>query len=205
MTYEVELENLKQGKHVPKIGTIIRLDSTLHEGLIVVGGRLRQSNVQFPAKHPVIVPSKHQVAHMIVLDTHNHARLGVEWTLSRVRRKYWVIDARNIIKRVENACVTCKRLDAHPEQQKWSKDVYPTHVAFNIFSNYYVKFGRSQAKRYWIFFTCFNTRAAHILVIESLKTDAFIYALVKFVARRGSPAKVFCDNASTLLGDRNEL
>ena len=133
MTYEVELENLKQGKHVTKIGTIIRLESTLHEGLIVVGGRLRQSNVQFPAKHPVIVPSKHQVAHMIVLDTHNHAYLGVEWTLSRVRRKYRVIDARNIIKRFKNACVTCKRLDARHEQQKWPKDCVPYSCRFQYF------------------------------------------------------------------------
>ena len=106
VTYEVELENLKQGKPVTKSSPIIRFDPMLHEGLIVVGGKLRPSNVQFPAKHPVIVPSKHQVAHMIVPDTHNHAHLGVEWTLSRFRRKNWVIDARNIIKRVKKAYVT---------------------------------------------------------------------------------------------------
>ena len=80
-----------------------------------------------------------------------------------------------------------------------------THVGFDIFGNYYVKFGRSQVKRYCVIFTCFNTRAVHIEVIESLETDAFINALVRFVARRGSPAKVFWDNASTFLGSGNEL
>ena len=40
VTYEVELENLKQGKPVPKSSPSIRLDPMLHEGLIVVGGRI---------------------------------------------------------------------------------------------------------------------------------------------------------------------
>ena len=119
---------------------------------------------------------------------------------------YWVIDARNNIKRVKKACVTCMRLYARPEQQKNAdlpaERCVPylppfTHVGFDIFGNYYVKFGRSQAKRYCVIFTCFNTRAVDNEVIELLETDAFINALVRFVARRGSPAKVFCDNAST--------
>lgn len=214
VTYEVELENLKRNEPVQKSSPIIRLDPMLYDGLIVVGGRLRHSSEHVIAKHPVIVPSKHQVAHMIVSDVHNYAHLGVEWTLSHVRRKYWITDARSIIKRVKKTCVTCKKLYAPPEQQKMAdlptercEPYLPpfTHVGFDIFGNYYVKFGRSQAKRYCVIFTCFNTRAVHIEVIESLETDAFINALVRFVARRGSPSKVFCDNASTFLGARNEL
>ena len=68
-----------------------------------------------------------------------------------------------------------------------------------------MKQGRSEAKRYGVIFTCFTTRAIHIEVIESLETDTFLNALVRFISRRGSPSKIFCDRATTFIGDRNEL
>ena len=90
----------------------------LHEDMIDVGGRLRHSDMNFSVKHPVILPCGHQVARQIVLDYHNQAHLGVEWTLSRLRRKYWIVNARSMIKGVKRACVVCKRLYAQPAVQK---------------------------------------------------------------------------------------
>ncbi len=87
--------------------------STLHPflddiGLLRVGGRLKESNIE--NKHPYIISGSHIIATTIVRDVHNLAHVGVEWVLGLVRRRFWLIGARRLIKRVGKACVTCKRL-----------------------------------------------------------------------------------------------
>ena len=52
-----------------------------------------------------------------------------------------------------------------------------TFAGLDIFGNFYVKVNRSTAKRYGIVFTCFNTRACHIEVLNSLTSADFILAL----------------------------
>ena len=94
--------------------------------------------------------------------------------------------------------------DLPPERCEPYKEPW-TYVGIDIFGNFYVKQGRSEAKRYGVIFTCFTTRAIHIEVIDSLETDTFLNALVRFIYRRGSPSKIFCDRATTFIGARNEL
>ena len=158
-----EINDLKQGKSVSKTSDIARHDPMLHGGMVVVGGRLRHSDMHFSEKHPIILPYDHQVSRLIVADSHNLAHLGVEWTLSHVRRKYWIAKARNMIKTAKRACVVCKRLYAQPPVQKMA-DLPPercepykppwSYVGIDIFGNFYVKCGRSECKRYILRMYC---------------------------------------------------
>ena len=75
----------------------------------------------------------------------------------------------------------------------------------DIFGPYYVKHGRGEAKRYGILFTCFNTRAIHLELLPSLEADSMINALIRFISRRSCPAEIWCDNATTFVGAKNEL
>ena len=212
--YSEELSRLHQCKSVAKSSSVAKLDPMLHDGIMVIGGRLRHSQLPFQARHPVILPCKHKLSRMIVLDYHGDAHLGVEWTLSRVRQKYWIVKARNMIKSVKRACVVCHKLYAPPVQQKMADlppercEAYRPPFSFtglDIFGPFYVKQGRSEVKRYGVVFTCFTTRAIHIEKLSSLETDAFLNAFIRFVARRGCPIKVWSDNATTFVGANNEL
>jgi len=58
---------------------------------------------------------------------------------------------------------------------------------------------------YIAIFVCMVTRAVHIEVVSSLKTDAFISAFNRFQARRGNCTNLYSDNAGTFIGSANKL
>lgn len=50
---------------------------------------------------------------------------------------------------------------------------------------------------------CFLTKAVHLAV--DMTTESFISCLKRFIARRGLPKKIFCDNGSNFVGAHNLL
>jgi transposase InsO family protein len=60
-------------------------------------------------------------------------------------------------------------------------------------------------KRYGCVFTCLFCRAVHIEVLETLEADSFINGFRRFIARRGMPAKVICDNGTNFVAAEAEL
>ena len=75
-------------------------------------------------------------------------------------------------------------------------------VGVDFFGPILIKQGRSERKRYGCLFTCLSTRAVHIEVAISLETDAFLNALHRFIARRGTPDIIRSDNGTNLVGGR---
>ncbi|XP_053698875.1 uncharacterized protein LOC128745829 [Sabethes cyaneus] len=54
-------------------------------------------------------------------------------------------------------------------------------------------------------FVCLVTKAVHIECVADLSTSSFIAALKRFVARRGKPELIQCDNATNFKGAKREL
>ncbi|XP_076032463.1 uncharacterized protein LOC143020186 [Oratosquilla oratoria] len=212
--YFHETKNIEAGKTVLKSSSIYKLSPILIDGLLVVGGRLKHAALNGQAINPVILPHNHRLSTLIVRDCHNSSHVGVEWTLSRVRKKFWIIRGRKLVKRVKMDCIVCKRLYGAPMNQRMS-DLPPErcepggpafrYVGVDLFGPFHVKVGRSEMKRYGCLYTCFTTRAIHIEKLDSLQTDAFINGFVRFTARRGYPSKVWSDNGTNLVGARAEL
>ena len=75
-------------------------------------------------------------------------------------------------------------------------------IAFLIVSDIH---GRSQAKRYGCVFSCFATRVFQVEKLHSLDTDSMINVLRRFIARRGNPDHIFCDNGTNLTSCCKEL
>ena len=48
-------------------------------------------------------------------------------------------------------------------------------------------------------YVCFTSKAVHIELVSDLTSDAFILSFQRFVARRGLPTKVYCDNATNFV------
>jgi transposase InsO family protein len=186
-----------------------------NDGLLRVGGRLENSQLKDEAKHPVILPYGHFVSKLIIqLHHHITGHAGVERVLAEIRRKYWIVRGRKLVKNIVYHCIPCKRGRGKMEIQQMADlpkgRVTPyeppfTWVGVDYFGPFYVKRGRSQVKRYGCLFTCLCTRAIHIEVAHSLDTDSFINALERFIARRGEPKEIRSDNGTNFVGAQAEL
>ena len=82
------------------------------DGLIRVGGRLQQSNLDEKVMHPVILPKKGKLTEMIIRWCHQKtAHSGRNITLNEIRASgYWVIQGNSAVKEMISRCVTCRRL-----------------------------------------------------------------------------------------------
>ncbi|XP_068756139.1 uncharacterized protein [Montipora capricornis] len=65
--------------------------------------------------------------------------------------------------------------------------------------------GAINSKRWGLVFTCLNSRAIHIEVLESMDASAFICALRRFLSVRGPTARIRCDRGSNFVGAKTEL
>ncbi len=146
-----EIKELKTSAGVGKASSIYFLEPMVDEdGILRVGGRLNKAGIEETARHPMIVPRDNYVTLLLVRATHeNEAKhLGTEYVMSLLRRNYWIPKGRQLIRRVVQDCVVCKRLRARPESQKMADlpedRVTPgqppfSNVGIDCFGPFYVK------------------------------------------------------------------
>ncbi|XP_032682074.1 uncharacterized protein LOC116849241 [Odontomachus brunneus] len=65
--------------------------------------------------------------------------------------------------------------------------------------------GRRAFKGYIAVFVCFTTRAVHLELVGDYTASAFLAALHRFAARRGTPSTLWSDQGTTFLGASLEL
>ena len=215
--YAKEIESLKSENKVAKSSSIRNLLPSLNQqGVLCVGGRLRNAkNIEIETKNPYIMPPEEAVTKLIVKEYHDIAHQGTEWTLSLLRKKYWITKPRRVIKAVRKECVPCKKMFDQPKNQKMAdlpeeriedEDNRPfQYVGIDCFGPFYVNQGRAQVKKYGCVYTCMKMRAIHIEKLNTLETDSFINSFRRFMARRGTPKKVWSDNGTNFVGASPDL
>ena len=184
-------------------------------GVIRVGGRLKNANIPDEAKHQIILPGNSWISELVIRHMHKmHPGMGVEYLVAISRQKYWIINLRPLIKRVLRSCMECKKRNSQPtvpfmaDLPKCRLAIGAptfTYTGVDYFGPFLVKQNRSSVKRWGCLFTCLTTRAIHIELVESLTTDAFINTLERFVNRRGNPNTLISDCGSNFKGADNEL
>ena len=198
-----------------KNSSIYKLDPVLENGLLRVGGRLEHAPIENDAKHPIILPKRHHVTKLIIQYYHHaSAHSGIEYTLSLIRQRYWILGARSNVRNILNTCFSCRRRQAPVMQQKMaslpqdrvtpSKPAF-TYVGVDLFGPFTVRRRRTTAKRYGALFTCLTIRAVHIEIVHSMDTESFINATRRFIARRGRPEEIRCDNGGNFVKGKKEL
>ena len=98
---------------MPKSSNLLRLDPFLDpNGLLRVGGRLRNSTLEYQEKHPVLLPKGHHVSKLIIRHFHEKVHHQGRQITSRAVREagYWAIGAHHMISSLIESCVTCKKL-----------------------------------------------------------------------------------------------
>ena len=203
-------------KVLRKAGASLRqLNPQLNEGLLRVGGRLRNASVTCERKHPIILPYKHRVTDLIVRQYREAlGHMGQECVLSSLRETFWIIKGRSAVRRVLRRCVDCQRRNARPGEQfmadlpedRLIPEKPPfSFVGVDYFGPLEVKQGRSRVKRNRFLFTCLTTRAIHIEIAHSLGTDSMVNALRRFISIRGCPERIRSDQGTNLIRSDKEL
>ncbi|XP_041633560.1 uncharacterized protein [Drosophila kikkawai] len=186
-------------------------------GLMRVGGRLQNSQLDFDAKHPMILPKSHHITSAIIDHFHRkflHA--GAQSLLAALRQRFWPIGGRKTVSAVINKCIQCFRLKPKlvehimaplPEDRvQPNRPFVISGVDFcgPFYSKSEVR-NRPPTKCYIAIFVCFVSKATHLEVVEDLSTQSFIAALKRFISLRGKPQTIWSDNATNFVGAKNEL
>ena len=86
-----EIELLKSGKQLLKSSSVICHNHVLDKDIILrVGGR--------SGRHPILIPHIHVIAQSVARHYHSVGHVGIEWSLSKIRDRYWITKARKVMK-----------------------------------------------------------------------------------------------------------
>ena len=83
-------------KNIGSFGSVYKLRPYLDsEGMLRVGGTLENSTLTYQSKHQLLLPSKHPVTKLLIMDVHESVgHLGQEYILTDLRQKYWIVKER---------------------------------------------------------------------------------------------------------------
>ncbi|KAL0858623.1 hypothetical protein ABMA27_012456 [Loxostege sticticalis] len=215
--FKDDLRLLRQDECVR--GPLKTLHSFIDEnGLLRVGGRLANSDIPLSQKHPIILPKTSRITGLIILD--EHIRLlhaGPKSLLANLNQKYWLINGIRQVKKITHKCLVCFRMKAGAARQLMGSLPQDRVTACRPFQKVGIDFaGPVQVKNsrvrkaiitkgYVCVYVCFVTKAIHLELTSDISTEAFLASFKRFIARRGLPSDVYCDNGGCFRGARNQL
>lgn len=212
--FDNERKLIASGKNLDKKSKLFKLNVFADsEGLIRVGGRLRNANIPFNAKHQIILPKHNEVTNLIIHETHRLAlHAGPRLTEAILRRQYWVIDSQSTIKTELKKCFVCAKYAPRAMSQLMADlPEYRVNEPFKIFLNTAIDFAgpfftkvstlrnSKSEKSYICVFVCMASRAIHLELVGNLTADSCIAALRRFIGRRGKVARFFSDNGTNFV------
>ena len=84
-------------------------------GIYRCGGRLKHAPLPYNSRCPILLPVEHPVTQLIIKKCHDKVmHNGVQDTLTELHQKYYVCKGRQVVKKLINKCVLCRKLEAKP-------------------------------------------------------------------------------------------
>ena len=170
-------------------------------------GRINKASVPEHAKQPILLPPRHPLTELIILESHKVVHHnGIGDTLNCVRERFWILRGRKAVKRIVRKCATCRRFEGKPiptprdpplPLSRISNQPLFTHTGIDFAGPLYANTTETARKVYICLLTCASTRAIHLELVDSLSVPSFLLAFRRLVARRGLPARILTDNAKT--------
>ena len=104
-----EIKSLKTEKEIPKTSRVLQFLPFLDgEGLIRAKGRIGKSQLDFNAKHPILLQGKNHAVELFLRNEHkDNQHEGTEHVKNIVQQKMWVPEIRDALRSIKNKCVTC--------------------------------------------------------------------------------------------------
>lgn len=212
-----EVRALRDNKELLVRSKLRCLNPYMKDGLVLVGGRLNNSNWLETRKHPIVLPANNKVTQLIFKRTHiEQLHCGPQALLAEVRRQYWPLRGRAVARSSVLKCIICTRAKPRfsepimaPLPRQRVQHTRPFSVTGVDFAGpLMIRSGirRVVGIKAWIaVFVCFVTRAIHLEVVEDLTSKAFIAALRRFMSRRGRCNTIYSDNGTNFVGAQKEL
>ncbi|XP_043503866.1 uncharacterized protein LOC122525255 [Polistes fuscatus] len=190
--FSPELRTLSACQSLHKRHILTRLTAFVDRaGILRVGGRLQNSQLDEDSKHPAILPRLLKFTNLVISDAHAKTMHGgSQLTLSYIRRTFWIIRGRAPVKSFLKDCLTCARIRGVRAQQLIAplpaSRVTPSLVFETTGLDYagpvtMKTFQGKGAKSFkgWIaVFICFSTFAVHLEVVSDYTTEGFLKRLL---------------------------
>jgi hypothetical protein len=188
------------------------------EGVLRVGGRLKNSTVSFNQRFPIILPAENPVTKLIII--HKHQKMlhaGAQNTLASLRLRFWVLNGRNVVRLIIRKCIKCYRFVASASEQITadlpSFRVTPhrpfLYVGVDFTGAIEMKQSRIRksliTKGYVCLFICLSVKAIHLELCSDISTANFLAALRRFISGRGKCKFICSDNGTNFKGANNEM
>jgi len=219
--FSEQLDALKVNGKLKKKDKLLSLNPFIgNDGLLRVGGRLSNSLLKYDEKFPIILPRLDHLTNMIIRHCHLvNFHAGTTLMLSQLRRTYWIVSARNLVKQYTRKCVKCCRVRGRTSSQMMgdlpSVRVTSHRPFFRSSVDYagpiQIKVPTTNVRKYDItkgyiaVFICLATKCIHLEVVSDQTTEKYLEAYKRFTARRGVAREMRSDNGLNFVGAKNEL
>ncbi|XP_063389320.1 uncharacterized protein LOC134675090 [Cydia fagiglandana] len=218
--FSSEYDLLKNKKQLSANNKLLQLNPFYNttDKLLRVGGRLCNSFYDYDTKHPILLNSKHHLATLIVRHYHiMFLHAPPQLLLAILRHKFWLINGRNLARKIVENCIRCRRYAGKSIQPIMGNLPSPRLHTDYVFANTACDYagpimilnrrgrGSRLIKSYLCIFVCLAVKAVHIELVTDLSSNTFLAALDRFIARRGKPQNIFSDNGTCFTGACNEL
>ena len=191
----------------------------IERDLLRVGGRLKNSQLSYGQKHPLILPAKDPIVEKIIVDCHeNNLHTGPSLVSTLLRQHYWILNSRKLIRKLIHSCNTCFRTKPRPlcplMGQEPSYRVTPQTKCFvetgvDYAGPLYVttskRRGVKSQKAYICIFICLATKAIHIELVSDLSTEMFLNAFKRFISRRGPVSVIHSDRGTNFICAKRKI
>ncbi|KAL0902584.1 hypothetical protein ABMA27_000420 [Loxostege sticticalis] len=177
----------------------------------IIAGRVKSAeNIDPETRYPILLGGRHPVVRLLIQFYHRQAgHANHEYVINALRERFWLLRLRNTVRSVAHECLFCKIRKLTPinpatgdlPPQRLAHHQRPfTFTGLDYFGPINVTVGRRHEKRYVALYTCLTTRALHLELVHSLSSDSAIMSLRRFIARRGTPNKIYSDNGTAFVG-----
>ncbi|XP_064215763.1 uncharacterized protein LOC103314804 [Tribolium castaneum] len=211
-----DLALLEQNKPCsPKIRSLCPF---LKDGVIRVGGRLSNSNLEYDQQHPFLLPKKDHLVDLLIDYFHQrNLHTGPHLTLSLLRQKFWILAARNVVRHRIRNCNYCFKFRPRATFPCMADLPAPRiteakpflHSGVDYAGPFYITLTRRRGvksqKAYLCLFICLVTKALHLEVASDLSTATFINAFKRFLSRRGPCSVLYSDCGTNFIGAKTAL
>lgn len=217
--FEDELSQLQKQRILHPSSKLTQLCRFIDDnGILRVGGRIQKAKFDYEFKHPIILSKHNPMSLLIFTDAHSKTlHGGLIQMQAYVMRRFWILSARNVAKRIQRKCVTCFKYRATSAQQIMgvlpAVRLQPSRLfkhsgvdyAGPITIKQFTARDSVTTKGYICLFICMVSKALHLEAVTSLSTESFIAAYRRFTARRGLCSDLFSDCGTNFIGSNKEL
>ena len=192
-SFRQDVLNISSNKSVKKTSKILSLTPFLdHRKYLCVGGRLKHADIPANSKNQIILSKNHYLSYLLIKEIHvRNAHVGREHTLSLLRKHFWIVACRTLIRKLLSNCLCCCRQFVKPytplmgniPKERLFENCKPfrsTDIDYfgpiKVKATKHTRRNPSLNKRYGVIFVCHTMRAMHLELADNLTTELFTLA-----------------------------